>query len=256
MNRVDVYKTWNPKENQWSKWAKPVIFINIHKRANQIAFESLALEDIYNHEAIYFIDLPGEKSVNYGLELAKVGFQPVTLYNGVMASTNTLVPMDDLQNAVMEGASILKEIKISPNANPAFLLDNRRLGDGVHRKPGYYDNRWSIFKQDVPTGDYLKEKGIKRIFVYQDNLKIDLRYILYSYQKAGIAIYDGFTRKLMIITKAGKMSEISHRVKVIFKLKRHAAGGFGGYIPDVYTSTYHHTSSNKSSGYRRYYGMG
>jgi hypothetical protein len=112
--------------------------------------------------------------------------------------------------------------------------------------PGAFDNRWSIFAQDMPSTHFLKEHGINKIVLFSEFVQDDLSHILFNYQKEGIQIYSSKGKKLIEVKKPLRFRSYIYRYLVTFGLKRNAAGGFGGTIPDAV---------QHGSG-RRYYGIG
>ena len=134
---------------------------------------------------------------------------------------------------------MLKSLTFAPDSPPVFMLDTNRM-NGT-RSPGSYDNRWCVFPQDMPTAQYLSNKGIKKIIVRTTNsIQTDLERILYDYQKNGIALYilraDAKSPKEFTAKKQSFAKEMAYRFRVILGLKRNATGGFGGKIPDAYES--------------------
>ncbi|VEU82112.1 hypothetical protein [Acholeplasma hippikon] len=258
MTEKQAYKIWSPSKNPWTRWTKPVAFMNL---GDALYFDpelkEIELDITYSSEFIYIVDLPDSAAISYGLAFAKKGYQPVCLFNGSNIQSKVVtVPNHKLYHAIKAGAEILKDIKIYEKANPVFLLDDRRLGENAPVAPGYFDNRWSIFKQDFPTAEYLLSKKITRVYVVKEKQNIDLQHILYDYQKNGLKIYDGLTKELLKIKKPSAVNSITYRTGVIFGLKRNAAGGFGAMLPDVYDSGIYVSTSRGRHLYRSYYRIG
>jgi hypothetical protein len=90
------------------------------------------------------------------LAYAKLGYRPVPLYNGVRGDKDydNLIDGEDLQNWLFAGAKVLKDLEISRDAPPVFLLDSRRL-KAKTKKRGIFDNRWVVFPQDMPSSNFL-----------------------------------------------------------------------------------------------------
>jgi len=106
------------------------------------------------------------------------------------------------------------------------------------REPASFDNRWCVFPQDMPSAQYLKSKGITRVILRSDRLQTDLARVLYDYQQNGLTLHICKTAntlpEAMNVKKPGLQAEWAYRLKTILKLKRNAAGGFGGQIPAAY----------------------
>lgn len=253
MNRLEMFKVWAPEESIWSPWAKPVIFANI-KEVSRVK-PALYTEEInfsYQSNTIVILDLKDAKSINYGLAFAKIGYQVVPLYNSVSSKDkNVLIDLENLENHIFHATNELKTIKTRKDANPVFLLDSRRMDSkGKLKNQAYFDNRWSVFPQDMPSSHFLKEKGIEKIVIFRDDftkpVQNDLSHILFAYQKAGILIVNGHSNREIKVKKPTRFSSAMYRLLVTLRLKRNSAGGFGGKVPDT---------TQHGSG-RTYYGIG
>src|SRR5687768_321190 len=93
MTPQEIYEIWAPAESVWSKWAKPVIFVEMAgfgKRKEQedspgeVVLEpdpNLNWVNGYRTDTAIVVSLPAERSVEMGMLLAVYGFRPVPLYN-------------------------------------------------------------------------------------------------------------------------------------------------------------------------------
>jgi hypothetical protein len=203
------------------------------------------------------LDLPGEEGVAESLLLAETGYRPVPLYNGVFNKIEyaALVAVRDLVRALYFGANTLHTMLIRNDAPPVFMLDSLRMR-GAAKSPGTYDNRWSIFAQDMPSAAFLQKQGIRNVLVRTKEDEVnptariqdDLTHILRRYQEAGIKILhtNGINEiKETVISTPSQFKSLFYRFQVSFGLRRNAAGGFGGRVPD---------SQQTDNG--RYYGIG
>ena len=195
----DVYKAFVPKENKWSNWVRPVPFINIgmgkknysYNFKEQHVFHSndenmkLFLED-----TAVIVDMPGASSINAGMNLVREGFRPIPIYNGIIEEENSKSVVDNqtVSAGLLWMAKELFNINISDDAMPAFLLDSNRLLQ-YKSKISVYDNSWDVYRQDMPSAEYLKNNSVKRILLISERISGDLRKILLNYRKAGIDIY-------------------------------------------------------------------
>lgn len=195
----DVYKAFVPKENKWSNWVRPVPFINIgmgkknysYNFKEQHVFHSndenmkLFLED-----TAVIVDMPGASSINAGMNLVREGFRPIPIYNGIIEEENSKSVVDNqtVSAGLLWMAKELFNINISDDAMPAFLLDSNRLLQ-YKSKISVYDNSWDVYRQDMPSAEYLKNNYVKRILLISERISGDLRKILLNYRKAGIDIY-------------------------------------------------------------------
>jgi len=248
-DNIEVYKIWAPDDSLWSPWAKPVLFM----QSAEIIFKKIELPEInwmpgLEKETMIVVDLPDRIGVHESLALARLGYRPVPLYNGVDGRTyKTAVKVDKIATALFEGTYILEESHIKPDAPPVFMLDSNRM-KGKAKVPGSYDNRWCVFPQDMPSAAFLKKAGICKVIVRSDKIENDLSHILLRYQQEGIEIYlcNGEKIKKVSVVKPSKFRSLSYRFKVILGLTRNSAGGFGGRIPEP----------TQSSSRGRYYGYG
>ena len=195
----DVYKAFVPKENKWSNWVRPVPFINIgmgkknysYNFKEQHVFHSndenmkLFLED-----TAVIVDMPGASSINASMNLVREGFRPIPIYNGIIEEENSKSVVDNqtVSAGLLWMAKELFNINISDDAMPAFLLDSNRLLQ-YKSKISVYDNSWDVYRQDMPSAEYLKNNYVKRILLISERISGDLRKILLNYRKAGIDIY-------------------------------------------------------------------
>ncbi|WP_035345244.1 MBL fold metallo-hydrolase [Haploplasma modicum] len=253
MDKLEVYKVWANDESEWTKWVKPVMFANMNEfssmQLNYNLGSDLNSDLIYSKDAICIVDLDGVKSLKQGLVLSDIGFRPIPLYNSVSSKSNkNAISLSELEEALYHGSYILKNKIIRKDANPAFLLDANRMSFKDKKEGNIFDNRWSIFKQDMPSLMYLKEKGITKIFLFTNfdkkNILEDLSHILYNYQSGGIKIINALSLKEIKVKKPMKYKSNLYRFLVLLGLRRNSAGGFGGVIPDAY------------SGGRTFYGGG
>lgn len=255
-NSLTTYKIWAPDDALWTEWAKPVLFANVPRPvffANAPQGDSNALDipginwtSAADRDTAVIVDLPSREGVMEGLGLARLGYRPVPLYNGVydQYSHSTVIDVRDIIMALFNGTDVLTALDIRSDAPPAFLLDSNRM-NGIGKQPGKYDNRWCVFPQDMPSASFLSTHGIKRIIVRSSGIQNDLSHILCRYQEQGIKVYlyDVINPlREMTVTKPSQFKSLIYRFKVISGLTRNAAGGFGGQIPEP---------SESNSGYYR-----
>ncbi len=251
-NSLVTYSIWAPDGALWTAWAKPVLFAlpppGGADFAEEIDSRWLLAAD---YSTMIIVDLPGERGVREGLSLARLGYRPVPLYNGVAGPAgHSLLDVDGIARALFAGADELAQAPLRPDSPPAFLLDSKRMSDAGN-KQGKYDNRWCVFPQDMPSAAFLMKNGIKRVIVRTDDDRIasDLAHILCRYQEQGISVSISCGEagiKPVTVVRPTRFRSWLYRMSVIFGLKRNAAGGFGGMVPEPMQSG--------SGG--RYYGVG
>lgn len=249
-DNMAAYKIWAPDDVLWTEWAKPVLFASMPNESfEKVNIPKLDWISQIDYDTMIIVDLPGREGVQEGLALARLGFRPVPLYNGVNgpSSKSMIVPVRGIAAALSRGADELSALNIRPDAPPAFLLDSDRMS-GTGKQPGKYDNRWCVFPQDMPSASYLKNKGIRSVIVRSNGRQDDLAHILYRYEEQGIAIYlnNGNTQNRVTVSKPSRFKSMFYRFRIILGLTRNAAGGFGGQIP--------YPAESGSGG--RYYGIG
>jgi len=207
----EAFITWAPPGCKWSAWVRPVPFI-LHDTCslNQVMnfkIPCIFYVDELQSDTAFFIDMPGYESIKEGLALAKLGWQPIPLYNGTDEQTGVKALVDNhgIECALFWGADVLADMNIKKDAPPAFLLDSNRL----HRhKPeaSYFDNSWDLYSQDIPSVEYFLDSGIQKIVVKGEKIHNDLKRIFYKFQKKGIEILftEGYETPQKIIIKKQK----------------------------------------------------
>lgn len=201
MNCKEIYRIWAPFDSEWAKWVRPVQFIGVnekitvydHKKdlGKTISYIPNILKKIKNiKEYAIIIDLPGLESIEEGLNIARLGFRPIPLYNGTDEQLGAIPTVDnkEIKIGLIKGSEIIKNMKIEKDAPPAFLLDSNRMNRHKMNE-SIFDNSWDIYAQDMPSAEYLLNNGICKIIVICEKLQKDLKKILYKFQKKGIKIY-------------------------------------------------------------------
>src|SRR5699024_2566784 len=82
----------------------------------------------------------------------------------------------------------LRNIQISNDAPPAFLLDSNRM-NRFKMSPSIFDNSWDIYGQDLPSAEYFLKNGIDTTIVRGEVIQKDLAKILYKFQLKGIKVF-------------------------------------------------------------------
>ena len=195
----DVYKAFVPKENKWFNWVRPVPFINIGMGKKNYSYNFKEQHVFHSNDenmklflkdTAVIVDMPGASSINAGMNLVREGFRPIPIYNGIIEEENSKSVVDNqtVSAGLLWMAKELFNINISDDAMPAFLLDSNRLLQ-YKSKISVYDNSWDVYRQDMPSAEYLKNNSVKRILLISERISGDLRKILLNYRKAGIDIY-------------------------------------------------------------------
>jgi hypothetical protein len=248
MNGPELFDLWAPPDAVWSRWAKPVLFAAQPQHVPLPAAGRRAPAPVeepappapdfpLDRSLAVVVDLPGARSVQAGLALARRGYRPVPLFNGGDHPA-AVVRVQPIVRELADGAGSLGGFLSSPDAPPAFLLDaNRRPPGGAG--PGRYDNRWLVFPQDFPSANFLRSRQIFRALLIQDAASSkpadDLAHVLRRWQEAGIdmlLLHPGESSPVALqVEKPSRFRNLSYRALAILGLRRNSAGGFGTVIP-------------------------
>ncbi len=248
LTKWDVYAAWAPEDSIWSQWAKPVVFANLppERDSDDSAPDAVGLGDAWlprsaseERNTAWVIDLPGAESVAAAIELSRLGYRPVPLFNGAPPSSAKRSAVDTgvVARALRAGAPELLTSSIAKDAPPAFMLDSQRMP----KKPtahGTFDNRWITLPQDYPSARFLLAADIHFVCVVQKSdqqLPEDLIHVLRRWQDAGIRIsvqpLTG-TRAPIRLSKPSFYRSLFYRTLARIGLRRNSAGGFGALIPE------------------------
>jgi len=237
---LETYKIWAPEDSIWSQWAKPVLFARepLAYRSHKLEIPDVKWINSADRSTMVIVDLPRHSGVIESLGLARIGYRPVPLYNGVNAyNSRTIVNVNEIVNTLFKGADDLEAMNIRPDAPPVFMLDSNRMAGGGKER-GTFDNRWCVFPQDMPSAAFLLNNGISRVIVRTEFIQNDLSHILHRYQEEGLSIYhcDGENIRKIPVAKPSKFRSLSYRFKTVMGLTRNATGGFGAFIPEAVQS--------------------
>lgn len=195
MTNKEVYRIWAPVGKKWVDWVRPVPFVSMNEYFKNYNFSNLLVPEIdyidesYANTAI-IVDLPGVQSITEGIALAKSGYRPIPIYNGTIEQQGARATVDNqsVGMGLMWGAAKLKDIQISDEALPAFLLDSNRM-NRFKMEVALFDNSWDIYHQDLPSAEYFIDNGIQKIVVIGEKVSKDLKKIFYEFLKKKIEIY-------------------------------------------------------------------
>lgn len=206
MSGKEIYKIWAPFNVDWSRWVRPVAFVDIDIEKELREYVDYDIPEIYykdyldNHTAV-ILDIDAEQSVKEGIGFAFLGYRPVPLFNGTTPNIGVESVMNNelVEPLLLWGALELKELEIKESALPVFLLDKDRM-TRVKRDVSIFDNSWDIYPQDMPSADYLLKHKINKVILQSDLRRNDICQILYKYQNKGIEIFftDGYSEPKLI----------------------------------------------------------
>ena len=194
MTGRDIFKIWAPTGAKWVDWVRPVPFVAINEglkeyKLNEFTIPKINFINELNEKTAIIVDLPGLDSIKEGIAVAKLGYRPIPIYNGTIEQKGAIstVNNQDIVIGLIKGAFELRKIEISNNAPPTFLLDTNRM-HRLKMNPSVFDNSWDIYPQDIPSAEYFLQNGINKIIVRSESIQLDLKKILYKFQKDGIKI--------------------------------------------------------------------
>jgi len=250
MNRQQVYGSWAPPLATWSRWVKPALFSQLPQLGElpqplfeaarpQRAFDALWAARADGGAGIV-IDIPGADAVALGLVLARLGYRPIPVFNGLAPPPGVvpLVEVHPIMQALVDAAEELASRQLPDHAPPAFLLDSDRRANDLLAAPGMFDNRSISLPGDFPSGQYLFSKGIRRIVLVQQAGSAparDLAHALARWQDAGIAFAvkelatPGDPRPTVLKRPSTLALVWDHFVSYVGLRRR--GYGFGGIVP-------------------------
>jgi hypothetical protein len=256
MTRDELFSIWAPADSIWSPWAKGVLFAH-YQGDGPPRPPSPPIDGAWiptDGATAIVLDLPGALGVDYGLELARIGYRPVPLYNAAPSShayaisddvghppilRSEVVDVRSILDALSATAAELQTIELPPDAPPAFLLDeNRRYGDGIIN-PGRFDSRSVCFAADFPSAVFLSKNLITRILLVRESdlqPQSDAAHAFRRWQDAGLTILSRPLRQLgaptpIDVPKPSFFTSLWQRLAVATRLRRNPMGGFGRGIP-------------------------
>jgi hypothetical protein len=245
-DREGIYAQWAPSGALWSPWVKPVMFASMPLRmlasADKEAKELTPLRSIamLTSRTALVLDLPGAKAIDVAIALARSGYRPIPLYNGVPGSGTEFVPSEEIAHSLASFADDVARMRLPEDAPPAFLLDSGRMAEGRAPRSGVFDNRWMVFPQDFPSGSFLRAHGIETVLVVQERgiaLAEDLAHVARGFRRAGLTVlvqdFGGDAPPQEAVLSPGWwFRSVLFRALVMLRLRRSSAGGFGSTVPE------------------------
>jgi hypothetical protein len=248
VDKYQIFEAWAPPANPWSAWAKPAPFAHLPPE--------LAIRPVLTpREATLFpravertaliVDARGATSVEYGLALAGIGYQPVPLFNACpmppvsgFEIARSAIDARSIVNALIVGADSLRQTRVAANAPPAFLIDALRLSPEAAIDDDTFDNRSVIFASDLPSARFLRGQGITSALLVHDATMLignDLLHALLPWKSAGVPVraigFDGAPIEFSW-PRHGFWGAVAMRAFALFRLRRNAQGGYGAFVPE------------------------
>lgn len=250
MDGSQLFEVWAPQDSVWSRWAKPACFAEMPPDMAGTAMPVYSAPEDSEPRSFdagpidtwtaFVVDLPGARSVEIGVGLARAGYRPVPMFNTAYHAA-AIVPVSEILRRLHKSEPEMRSLVIPAGAPPAFLLDARRLEPATTASPGKFDNRWVVFPQDFPSASFLLSRGIRQVIVLQaDSLqgkpRLDLAHVLRRWQEAGLQLYaqdpDGqYGPQPLQVERPSSFRSLFYRALTLMGLRRNSAGGFGSIIP-------------------------
>ena len=251
MDGSQLFEVWAPQDSVWCRWAKPACFAEMPPDLSGTASGSMPVysssEEPRAFDAgpidtwtAFIVDMPGPRSVEIGLGLARAGYRPVPMFNTAYHAA-AIVPVSEIVRGLHKAEAEMRSLVLPADAPPAFLLDAKRLEPSAMAEPGKFDNRWVVFPQDFPSANFLLSRGIRQVIVLQaDSLqgkpRLDLAHVLLRWKEAGLQLYaqdpDGqFPPQPLQVDRPSSFRSLFYRALTLVGLRRNSAGGFGSIIP-------------------------
>lgn len=195
MINKEIFRIWAPVGSKWIDWVRPVPFVAINKKSESYDLEKFEIINInyidkLEKDTAIIVDKNGNRSIEEGLGLAKIGYRPIPIYNGTNGQDGVLSVVNNhiIETGLIKGAIELNKMKIEKDAPPVFLLDSSRR-NRLKMNFSVFDNSWDIYDQDIPTAEYFIKNGINKIIISGEKINKDLKEILYKFQKKDIKIF-------------------------------------------------------------------
>jgi hypothetical protein len=257
-DKQDIFEAWAPPEGVWSAWAKPVLFAHLPRTLPEVDVSTqhdLTWVPSPGGGSALIVELPGVESVAVGLALAEAGYRPVPLFNAcpepevdemffpTLAKKGplSLVDVDSIMAALVQGAERLRSLALPPEARPAFLLDALRNRPCRPYGRGMFDNRSVVFVTDFPSAHTLKAQGIVEATVIlreAGRMQRDLEHVLRTWGRDGAFLsLKRLDRaepiQVLELPRRSTLLGLSIRLASWFGLRRNPEGDFGDYVPEV-----------------------
>lgn len=240
-----VFGQWSPIDSVWSPWAKPALFAqSVSDRYDTVSNQAPATPIVMRWASGLkactgiVLDAPGQICIPVVLQLARMGFRPVPLFN-VTTGTNAVVDVLPIRAGLFSSAAVLESLKLPPDAPPVFVIDAHRCPLSGPGLPGEFDNRWVVFPQDFPSAKFLLSHNINSIIWAHAPghlLAPDLSQVLLRWQIAGIVMHtvdleSADAPQPLTVPKPPMFRMMWQRAIAAAGLRRSSIGGFGAQVP-------------------------
>lgn len=246
MTNEECFGIWAPDGVVWCQWAKPVTFTQLNRTtvpdSTPLLWEAPEVRSVPSPgRTALIVDAPGPNAVRLGVALARIGYRPVPLFNATTGYAEVL-DIDPIAHHLLEGASLLRDLRLPADAPPAFLLDSERMHPRVLPYPGKFDNRWVTLPQDFPSAIFLRAHGIGEVLLLRHGGRgatpdQDLAHVLRRWQEGGVRLTigdlaTGGEPQPFHVEQPSLFRRAWYRAVALMGLRRNDVGGFGGAIPE------------------------
>lgn len=248
MDKYQIFAAWAPPASSWSAWAKPAPFAHVPV---ELAVPPLLTPRLpagappARARRALVVAASGPATIEHGLALAAAGYQPVPLFNAcpmppVFTADITWAAVDAraIVDALVTGATPLGELAIPADAPPAFLVDAKRMTADRLIGENTFDNRSVVFASDFPSVHFLRRHHLAgAVLLHDAGIPVggDLLHALRPWKSAGLPVdtltLDGAPLAVTWPWQ-GFWGQIFWRAFAMLRLRRHAAGGYGAFVPE------------------------
>ncbi len=189
------------------------------------------------------VDLPNGAAIEVGATLMEHGAQLICTFDHwpLSSSNRRAKPAIEALRVIHAMYTVAPDVykfrkKLTPDATPVWLCDNRRLGDNIPTpSPGTFDNRYYIDDSILPGISTLKRAGIRRIVHLNLNAKLeplpDLVPLLINAHEASIELAQVALEDESSWSQPMPMDVPFKRSLPMRSFRRTDMGGFGQMIP-------------------------
>lgn len=247
----------------WVPYQCPTLFASIdrcnippHREdPSEVYTEAMAAHEAWewlDSETMVVVDLPNSTSIEIGAVLMqRVGVQFVSTFDHWAASPNDLrapstIDAKPVVDAMYTLAPDLYEQRreLQPDAPPVWLCDDRRHGRSQSDPtPGTFDNRYYIDDSILPGLQTLREGGIERIVVIQEEkgeaILPDVRPFVIDAYDEGMEVAKVFAEDEQTWEEPVEVRNRPFEVQLPLKgFSRSDMGGFGKMVPEQTEGSY------------------
>ncbi len=253
MNREEALMVWAPRNSLWGAWTKPVLFSFMSDPLpEQSDLVDLGWNAVVSGDVAILLESPGAEAVISGLQLARFGYRPIPVFNASpfgpddfgttefkpeTTGPHPLVEIMSIMRAMERNTIVLNALNLPESAPPAFLIDANRSKGPRFPGAGVFDNRSIVRESDFPSGEALKNAGIRRVVLFRsaEGLSRDLLSVLLAWQNDGLQIQtqkygEEWNPVNYTVKRRGALSILLDRLLAWLAFRTNSRGSFGRII--------------------------